>query len=49
MGMITHASAGHLWACVNVDDYCDPSFTGTPTHVKSLENVCDCVSTTDCV
>jgi hypothetical protein len=33
MGMIGHYGAGPIWACVKVDDCCDPSSTGTLTHV----------------
>jgi hypothetical protein len=40
MGMMGHFSAGPLWACVKIDNYCDPSSPGTPTRVQSLENVC---------
>jgi hypothetical protein len=39
MGMIGHFDAGPLWACVKVDYCCDPSFTGTLTHVTSIENL----------
>jgi hypothetical protein len=38
--MIGHFGAGPLWACSKIDDYYDPSFVGTLTHVNSLENVC---------
>jgi hypothetical protein len=34
--MSWHESAGPLWACVKVADYCDSSSTGTLTCVKSL-------------
>jgi hypothetical protein len=37
--MIGHFGAGPLWACVKVDDYYDPSSTGTLTRIKLLENV----------
>jgi hypothetical protein len=40
LGMSGHESAGPVWACVNVNDYCDPSSVGTLTHVKSIENIC---------
>jgi hypothetical protein len=36
MGLIGHASAGPLRACVKVTDCCDPSAIGTLTHAKSL-------------
>jgi hypothetical protein len=36
MGMIVHFGAGPIWACVKVDEYCDPSSACTLTHVKSL-------------
>jgi hypothetical protein len=48
MGMIGHFSVGPIWACVKVDDYCDPSSIDTLTHVKVLEHVCECVFATDC-
>jgi hypothetical protein len=35
--MSGYASAGPLRAYVKVANYCDPSFTGTLTCVKSLE------------
>jgi hypothetical protein len=34
-----HESVGPLWACVKVDNYCDPSSVGTSTRIKSLEHV----------
>jgi hypothetical protein len=37
MGMIGHFGAGLFWACVMVDDCCNPSSVGTLIHVKSLE------------
>jgi hypothetical protein len=37
-----------LWTCVNVDDCCNPFSTGTLTHVKSIEYVCECIFATDC-
>jgi hypothetical protein len=43
MGMSGHESAGPLWVYVKIDDYCDSSSTGTLTHVKLVENVCECV------
>jgi hypothetical protein len=49
MGMSGHESASPLWVYIKIDDYCDPSSTGTLTHVKLVENVCECVSTTECV
>jgi hypothetical protein len=33
MVMIGHYGAGPIWTCVKVDDCCDPSSTGTLTHV----------------
>jgi hypothetical protein len=33
MDMIRHVSAGPLWTCVKVADYCDPSFAGTLTKI----------------
>jgi hypothetical protein len=49
MGMSGHVNAGHLWACVKVDDFCDPTSTGTLNHVKPLEYVYECAFTTDCM
>jgi hypothetical protein len=40
MGMIGHFDAGPIWACVKVDDCCDPFSAGTLTRVNSVENVC---------
>jgi hypothetical protein len=40
MSMSGHESVDPLWACVKVDDCCDPSSVGTLTHVKLLKNVC---------
>jgi hypothetical protein len=34
-------------AYVKVADYSDPSSTGTLTHVKLIEYVCECVFATD--
>jgi hypothetical protein len=48
-GMIGHFGAGPIWACLKVDDCCDPSSAGTLTHINSLENVCKRAFTTDCV
>jgi hypothetical protein len=39
MGMIGHFGVGPIWACVKLDNCCDPSYTGTLTHVKLLENI----------
>jgi hypothetical protein len=33
---------------VNVDDCCDLSSAGTLTRVKLIENICECIFTTDC-
>jgi hypothetical protein len=41
--MIGHFGAGPIWACVKVDECCNPSFSGTLTHIKSPEHVCECV------
>jgi hypothetical protein len=38
--MIEYFDTGPEWVCVKVDDYRDPSFAGTLTHVNSLENIC---------
>jgi hypothetical protein len=47
MGMSGHESASPLRACVKIADYCDPSYTDTLTHVKSLVMVlrafCHCI------
>jgi hypothetical protein len=39
LDMSGHFGACLIWACVKVDECCDPSFIGTLTRVKSLENV----------
>jgi hypothetical protein len=38
--MIEYFDTGPEWVCVKVDDYRDPSFASTLTHVNSLENIC---------
>jgi hypothetical protein len=35
--MIGHLGAGPIWACVKIDDCCDPSSTSTLAHIKSLK------------
>ena len=46
MGMSGHISAGPIWACVRVDDYCDPSVAGTLTRVKTIETCVESVLAT---
>jgi hypothetical protein len=45
MGMIGHASAGPLRACVKICDCYDPFSTGTLTRVKTIET---CVENAFC-
>jgi hypothetical protein len=49
MGMNGYFSVCPLWACVKVADYCDSSFVGTLTCIKTIEYVCECNFATDCM
>ena len=49
MGMSGHISAGPIWACVKVDDCCDPSVAGTLTRVKTIETCIESDFTTEYV
>jgi hypothetical protein len=48
-GMIRHASADPLRACVKVADYCDPSSAGILTYIKMIETCVQSPFATVCV
>ncbi len=43
MGMIGHCGAGPIWACMKVDDCCDPFFVGTLTCIKMIKTIVESI------
>jgi hypothetical protein len=49
MDMSEYFGTGPLWTWVKNNDWCDPSSTGTLTHVKMIETCVESAFTTICV